>query len=178
MGLRVMSLEGGEPHLGQYLMRWIFRVWEWFPVFMFFMWLSHSYSQRSIIWLQLFFTGIFGLVVVLVVAISKKSQRLGDMAAGPTVINTKIKLGIQDTVFREVNKENYAVQFPEVMRLSDRDINAIKSVVSQMHKTNKYEMASRVAYKVREVLKIDTNLETGDFLEKLLEDYNYLATKE
>jgi hypothetical protein len=68
--------------------------------------------------------------------------------------------------------------FPEVMRLSDRDINAIKSVVNQLHKTNRFETASRVAYKVKEVLKIDTLMDTTDFLEKLLADYNYLATKE
>lgn len=178
IGLRVMSLEGGEPHLGQYLMRWIFRVWEWLPMLTLFVAMSESYSKKNIILYQLIITGLCGLLVVLVIAISKQSQRFGDMAAGTTVINTHIKIGIQDTVFQDVNATGYKVQFPDVMRLSDRDINAIKSVVSQLHKTNKFETASRVAYKVKEVLKIDTMLDTTEFLEKLLEDYNYLATRE
>ncbi len=178
MGLRVMSLEGGEPHLGQYLMRWIFRVWEWLPVLIMFGMLNRSFVNRWIIFYQLIVTCILGLIVVLVIAVTKSSQRLGDMAAGTTVINTKINIGINDTVFQQINTENYKVQFPEVMRLSDRDINAIKSVLNQLHKTHRFDTAHRVAYKVKEVLKIDTLLDTGDFLEKLLEDYNYLATKE
>ena len=178
MGLRVMSLEGGEPHLGQYLMRWIFRVWEWLPLLFMFAMLNQSYAKRWMILTQLTITGTLGLIVVLVIAISKSSQRLGDMAAGTTVINTKINIGINDTVFQVVDTENYKVKFPEVMRLSDRDINAIKSVLKQLNKTHRYDTANRVAYKVKEVLKIDTLLDTGDFLEKLLEDYNYLATKE
>jgi len=35
-----------------------------------------------------------------------------------------------------------------------------------------------VAYKVQDVLKISTDMYSNDFLEKLLEDYNYLATRE
>lgn len=178
MNLRVMSLEGGEPHLGQYLMRWIFRVWEWFPLLMLFTFLNYSVVAQSLLLVQLMLTCSFGLVTIFAIALNKHSQRLGDMAAGTTVINTKINLSISDTVFQVVDTQNYKVMFPDVMRLSDRDINAIKSVTSQLHKTGKYDTALRVAYKVKEVLKIDTNMETGDFLEKLLEDYNYLATRE
>ena len=64
------------------------------------------------------------------------------------------------------------------MRLSDRDINTIKSVVMQAGKTGNYEMCNRVAMKVRDVLKITTDMHPDQFLEKLLEDYNYLATRE
>ena len=62
--------------------------------------------------------------------------------------------------------------------LSDRDINTIKNVVSQSHKNNNYDMCNRVANKVQDVLKISTDMYAWDFLEKILEDYNYLATRE
>ena len=173
MGIRVMSLEGGEPHLGQYLMRWIFRVFEWLPMLL----LYTSWVRYNFV-LQAFMTGVLGLIVVLIIAINKNSQRFGDMTAGTTVVNTKVNLGLSDTVFREVTVKDYKVTFPDVMRLSDRDINAIKAVLNQSRKSSRYDTAHRVAYKVKEVLKIDSPLEVTDFLEKLLEDYNYLATKE
>jgi uncharacterized RDD family membrane protein YckC len=172
LGIKVMSLDGGEPNISQYLIRWIFRFFEWMPLF--FMIRSHLFY---LYWL--FFTGLFGLVVVIIIAISKKSQRLGDMAAGTAIVNTKIKLGLSDTIFQAIEVKDYKVMFPEVMRLSDRDINSIKSVLSHTKKTGKYETAYRVSGKIKEVLKIDGgNYEVDGFLEKLLEDYNYLATKE
>ena len=39
-------------------------------------------------------------------------------------------------------------------------------------------MCNRVAYKIKEVLQINTDMHVDQFLEKLLADYNYLATKE
>ena len=115
---------------------------------------------------------------IIIVAVTPKSQRLGDLAAGTVVVNTKTKLTIDDTIFMDVNKTDYKVMFPDVMRLSDRDINTIKSVVMQANKTGNYEMCNRVAMKVRDVLKVNTDMHPDQFLEKLLEDYNYLATRE
>src|ERR1700712_232712 len=160
LGIKVMSLDGGEPNISQYLIRWIFRFFEWMPLF--FMIRGHLYYMY---WL--FLTGLFGLVVVVIIAISKKSQRLGDMAAGTTIVNTKIKLGLSDTIFHAIEVKDYKVMFPEVMRLSDRDINSINSVLSQTHKSGRYDTAYRVAWKIKEVLKIDGgNLDVTDFLEK------------
>jgi hypothetical protein len=115
---------------------------------------------------------------VVIIAVSGKSQRLGDIAAGTVVVNTKTNLSLQDTVFMQVTNTDYKVMFPDVMRLSDRDINTIKSVVTQAQKKGNYDMCNRVAMKVQDVLKVQTSLYANDFLEKLLEDYNYLATKE
>src|ERR1700709_765303 len=68
LGIKVMSLEGGEPNISQYLIRWIFRVFEWVPLF--FMFRSHIHY---IYWMM--YTCMFGLIVVIIIAISKKSQR-------------------------------------------------------------------------------------------------------
>jgi len=173
LGIRVMSLEGGEPHIGQYFIRWIFRVFEWLPMLM----LYTSFMRYNFI-MQAFLTGLMGLVVVIIIAVNKNSQRFGDLAAGTTVVNTRVKIGLHDTVFQAVQQENYKVKFPDVMRLSDRDINAIKAVLNQTRKSHRFDTAHRVAFKVKEVLKIESDMEVSDFLEKLLEDYNYLATKE
>jgi uncharacterized RDD family membrane protein YckC len=167
--IKVVSLDGGEPTLGQYLLRAFIRFYEWGGIILLLFWGSGGGLMVLL---------IGGIVCVIVIAITPKSQRLGDLAAGTVVVNTKTKLSIDDTIFMEVNKNDYKVVFPDVMRLSDRDINTIKGVVTQANKSGNYDMCNRVAMKVKDVLKINTDLHPDQFLEKLLEDYNYLATRE
>jgi len=122
-------------------------------------------------------TGFLGIIVVIIIAFTKRNQRLGDLAANTVVVNTKSVFSVQDTVFMEIKQDDYVVKFPEVLKLSDRDINTIRNVISQFYKNHNTQTCVRVAYKVQEVLKIHTDLYAIDFLEKLLADYNYLATK-
>lgn len=172
MQIRVVSLEGGEPTAGQFLMRWITKCFEW-PFFF-----GYIYNSRVMLMVYLFFTCLFGIAVVITILVSRNSRRLGDMAAGTVVIDAKNYLTVEDTIFMNVASENYRVTYPEVMRLSDNDINTIKSVVTLAKKNNNHDVCTRVEYKIRDVLKIESKLSSIDFLEKLLEDYNYLATKE
>jgi uncharacterized RDD family membrane protein YckC len=97
MGIRVISLEGGEPHIGQYLLRWIFKAFEW-PFFF-----GYVFFERHTLVSYIFFTGLLGIIVVIIIAVSKKSQRLGDVAANTVVVNTKTNLSVHDTVFMEVS---------------------------------------------------------------------------
>ncbi len=172
MSIRVISLDGGEPTFGQYLLRWITKFFEWPFLFGYVM-----YSQRALL-AYIFITGFFGIVVVILIVATKRSQRLGDLAAGTVIVDTKSTMSVADTVFMNVKNENYVVSFPEVMRLSDSDINTIKTVITQARKRNNDDMSYRVEAKVKQVLGIQSSLSPNSFLEKLLEDYNYLATKE
>lgn len=172
MSIRVISLNGEEPTFGQYLLRWITKFFEWPLLFGFILDLRTSLTN------YVFITGLFGIAVVILVTATKNSQRLGDLAAGTVIVDTKTLLSVADTVFMDVNNQDYKVQFPEVMRLSDSDINTIKTVLTQAKKRNNDEMSYRVEAKVKQVLGIQSNLVPTEFLEKLLEDYNYLATKE
>ena len=172
MAIRVISLEGGEPTLGQYILRWITKFFEWPFLFGYIL-----FSKEALV-AYTFITGLLGIAVVVIIAVTPKNQRLGDLAAGTVVVNTRSKLTVEDTVFMDINKTDYKVMFPDVMRLSDRDINTIKTVLTQANKRSSYEMCNRVAMKIKEVLKINTDMYPDQFLEKLLEDYNYLATRE
>ncbi|MBS1512153.1 MAG: RDD family protein [Bacteroidetes bacterium] len=167
--IKVVSLDGGEPTLGQYLLRAFFRFYEWGAIIF---WIFFREGVGTLIFM------LGGVVCIIVIAVTARSQRLGDLAAGTVVVNTRTKLTIDDTIFMNINTSDYKVMFPSVMRLSDRDINTIKGVVSQAAKSRNYDMCNRVAMKVKDVLKINTNMYPDQFLEKLLEDYNYLATKE
>jgi len=172
MSIRVLSLDGGEPTLGQFILRWITKVFEWPFLF------GYIFFSLSAVAAYILVTGFFGFIVVIIIIISPKNQRLGDIAAGTVVVNTKSSMSVADTVFMDVARPDYKATYPEVMRLTDNDINTIKRVLIQTRKRNQYELASRVTSKIKDVLKIDSTLDDADFLEKLLEDYNFLATKE
>ncbi len=172
MAIRVISLDGEEPTLGQYILRWITKFFEWPFVFQYILYYNKPLSVFIVS------TCFLGLAVVILINATKKNQRLGDLAAGTVIVDTKTLLSVADTVFMDVRNQNYQVQFPEVMRLSDSDINTIKSVITQAQKRNNDDMSYRVEAKVKQVLGIQSSLMPNDFLKKLLEDYNYLATKE
>lgn len=175
--IKVVSLDGGEPTIGQYLLRWFMRFYEWsFIIFTLF------WSNFTLFWSN-GFTGFVWLIIggvtsIIIIGISPKSQRLGDIVAGTVVVNTRSKLTVDDTIFMNVSESNYTVKFPEVMRLSDRDINTIKTVINQSAKTNQFDMCNRVAFKVQKVLNVSTDMYAIEFLEKIMEDYNYLSTRE
>ncbi|MEO7768192.1 MAG: RDD family protein [Ferruginibacter sp.] len=167
--IKVISLDGGEPTLGQYALRWFMRFYEWAFIIFFLFWSNGI----GILWL---IAG--GITSIIIISMSSKSQRLGDIVAGTVVVETKSKLTVDDTIFMNVTQAGYQVKFPEVMRLSDRDINTIKNVINQAKKTNSFDLCNRIANKVQDVLKVPTDMYAMDFLEKIMEDYNYLATRE
>lgn len=168
--IKVVSLDGAEPTFGQYVLRWFMRFYEWaFIIFVLF-W---GNGLWGIFWLV-----VGGITSIIIISISQKSQRLGDIVAGTVVVETHSKLTVHDTIFINVAQTDYKVKFPEVMRLSDRDINTVKNVLIQSKKTNNYDTCNRIAVKVQDVLKVSTDMYALEFLEKILEDYNYLATKE
>jgi uncharacterized RDD family membrane protein YckC len=172
MSIRVISLNGSEPTAGQYILRWITKFFEWPFLF------GYIYFFDAMLFVYIIITGLLGIGVLIAISLSPKSQRLGDIAAGTVVIDAKSDLSVHDTVFMNIDNQNHQVLFPQVMRLSDNDINTIKNVVTQARKRRNDELCVRVEYKIKNVLQIESNLSTLGFLEKLLEDYNYLATKE
>jgi len=168
--IKVVSLDGGEPSMGQVMLRWFMRFYEWgFIIF-------------SLFWFNPFmgigFLLMGSVTSIIIMVSSKRGQRLGDIVAGTVVVNTKTSLSVHDTIFMNVTQPDYKVSFPEVMRLSDRDINTVKNVLMQAKRSNNYDMCNRVAFKVQEVLKIPSDMYAMDFLEKIMADYNYLATRE
>ena len=82
--IRVISLDGGEANLAQYLTRWFLRFYEWgFIMFFFF------YGSLSLGFMILF---IGGIASVIIISVTPKNQRLGDWAAGTVVVNTRSAL--------------------------------------------------------------------------------------
>ncbi len=54
MGIRVLNIEGGEPSVGQYIIRWMFKAFEWPFLF------GYTFFSRASIIVYSFDTGILG----------------------------------------------------------------------------------------------------------------------
>ncbi|MBW8684232.1 RDD family protein [Chitinophaga rhizophila] len=153
MNIKVRNMQGGQPSISQHLIRWLFRLLE-APYF--------------------FWNGIIPVIAVIR---SDYDQRLGDIVAGTIVVSTKTRATLSGTIFRDMSAVDYTPQFPQILKLSDRDINKIKNLMDQAFKSRNPELTARVAYRVKDVLEIQTDMQPAEFLETILNDYNYYTTR-
>jgi uncharacterized RDD family membrane protein YckC len=177
MGIRVVNEIGGRPGISQFLIRWLLRVSDVWIVIIIFLLASMSDFSRNPETAFIVLAALAFLItdIVLVVS-SKKGQRIGDILAKTILIRTNTKGDIEDTVFMEV-ADSYVPAFPQIMQLSDKDINAIKNILETARKKGDYNIAEAASSKIKAHLKIESTIPPFDFLDVLLKDYNYLSTK-
>ena len=173
MSLRVVNENGGRASVSQYLIRWLLRD-IWF-LLLFAIGLQGNFRGMESIFIIMAVVVFFLAEIVLVVS-SKKGQRIGDILAHTILIRTNRQSSIEETVFREV-ADNYTPSFPQIMKLSDRDINAIKSILETARKKGDVDMASAASEKIKSHLAINSGMNPFEFLDTLLQDYNYLSVK-
>jgi uncharacterized RDD family membrane protein YckC len=166
LGIRVITLEGGQPSISQYILRWMFRLAD-FPV-----WIFYCIYYRELPW----YNSIFVFSGIASVIISDKSQRIGDIVAGTIVIFTRSKTSWQDTVFTEI-EAGYKPRYPQVMQMSDKDLNSLKMIIDTVKKNNNHELAFRIAERIKWKLHMQGDQDSLDFLETLLKDYNYFSSR-
>jgi uncharacterized RDD family membrane protein YckC len=166
VGIKVITTEGGQPSVSQYLIRWVFRLID-FPS-----WILAAIVSSSLPW----WSSIFLFAGIGCLIISEKTQRIGDLLAGTIVIDLRNTTSWEDTVFTEL-EAGYKPRYPQVMSLSDKDINTLKSVISTVTRKSDYELSRRVAERIRLRLKISDDQDSLEFLETLLKDYNYYTTR-
>ncbi|UKJ08174.1 RDD family protein [Solitalea lacus] len=148
MGIQVVKLDGSIPSISDYLLRWLFRL------------------------VDLNFMG--GAIALITVIANGKGQRLGDIAAGTTVVKLNEKDEFEDIPLTAVNA-NYKVNFPEVTLLSDHDIALIQKIINRSLKANNEAMLAPVAEKVKEITGIQSPLSDYVFLQIVISDYNHLV---
>lgn len=144
--IKVARLDGGQPGLGHYLMRWVLR-----PVDM---------------------AAFIGTVVLL---FNGKGQRLGDIAAGTTVISLKQRVRLQDTLLVEVPPDHVAT-YPEAVRLSDANARLVKRVLADTGAKRPF-LVHDLAVRVRDQLGVTTEEQPEAFLRTVLKDLVLLTAK-
>lgn len=151
--IKVIRLDGTEPTLGNYLIRWLTRIIE--------------------------MQGIFGLGLI-VILINGKGQRIGDLAAGTTVAKVKKRLSIEDTVVSKTDS-NYVPEYPQVQQLSAKDIEIIKEALHHHAKYENFNLINTCGMKVKTLFGLDpysTKLPNHDFLQRVVDDFNYYQNTE
>jgi uncharacterized RDD family membrane protein YckC len=149
MNIKVVKLDGSQPTLGSYLLRWLLR-----PVDVFF----------------------FGAVAMITISASQKGQRLGDIAAGTSVVSTRQRHRLRDTVLPEA-EETYTPLYPEAIRLTDRDISIIRESLQAYHKGEEQDswLIQSLAEKVQNLLGVRTRQTYVEFLRTVLKDHTHLS---
>jgi uncharacterized RDD family membrane protein YckC len=147
MKTKVIKLDGYQAGFGDYLIRWLFRLVE-------------------------ILIG-YGIIALIAVIASKKSQRLGDMAAGTAVITLKNKVNINHTIIQDINSD-YVPTYPLVIKLSDNDVRIIKETFETAISTRDFATIIKLREKVLSVTGIKNQSGNDqDFIRTLLKDYNY-----
>jgi uncharacterized RDD family membrane protein YckC len=151
MGIKVISLNGEQASLSQYLIRWLFRL------------IDFSFTSS--------------LCALIMVAATEKRQRLGDMIAGTTLVRVRPRAQINQTLYVPTEENIYVPTYPEVVNLSDRDMQIVKEVLINIQKSRNTMLAVETMRKIEQVLNIKSKQEPVNFLFTVLADYNNLASK-
>ncbi|WP_420399151.1 RDD family protein [Flagellimonas sp.] len=150
MSLRVVKLDGSKPSFANYFVRWVLRI------------------------IDVVLTSGGG--AVLTILIRGKGQRLGDIAAGTTVISEKKKVSLKDTLLRELPKD-YKPQFPQVTVFKDSEIQTIKELYDKSKLNGDHNVIVSLDKKIKEVTGIQTTLHPIQFVDEVIKDYNYYTQK-
>ena len=146
--IRVVKLDGSKPTFGSYLIRWLLRFVD--------------------------FTLASGSVAVLTILLNGKGQRLGDIAAGTTVISEKKRITLKDTIASDV-VDNYTPTYSQVTLLTDNDIHTIKSVYRDAMKKRNHKVILKLHAKIIELTGISTEQKPTEFVDTVIKDYHYYA---
>ncbi|MDQ7948854.1 MAG: RDD family protein [Pedobacter sp.] len=150
--IKVISLDGAQPSVGQYFIRWVFRLVD--------------------------FTLTGSLCALICVAVSEKKQRVGDIVAGTTLIKTKPRTQFGHIAFHQ-EEEAYQPVFEHVHLLSDRDIELIHEVLQTYYKTYNEALIYEMAAKVTQILGIGipAGMNELDFLRTIVRDYSHITAR-
>lgn len=145
--IKVVRLDGSQPTVGNYVLRWLLR-----------------------------FVDTFLFIGLLVMLFTEREQRLGDLAAGTVVIKLKQRVTLSDTILVQLD-ENYAPTYPQVEKLSNVDMDIIREVLAAVSKRDVpvsiIEATAQAKRIVETKMEIQSQQPPVEFLNTVLKDYNY-----
>jgi uncharacterized RDD family membrane protein YckC len=145
--IKVVKIDGYQANFGDYLIRWLFRI------------IEKNY--------------IFVVVGLIALMVSKKTQRLGDMAAGTAVITLKNNITISSTILEDIGN-SYVPTYSLVIKLSDNDMRIIKETFQVARRNSDYQTIDKLKDKIEAVTGIvNQSGNNTDFIRTVLKDYNF-----
>ena len=120
--LRVARLDGAQPSLGQYVLRWLLRF------------VDVTLSSGS--------------VALLSIVVTRRAQRLGDLAAGTTVVRRRQRVRLGEVLYPAA-PPGHVPDFPEAERLSDADVRTLRAVLVRLRSTRRDRQATVLAKRAK-----------------------------
>ncbi|MGS2763941.1 RDD family protein [Sinomicrobium sp. M5D2P9] len=149
--IKVVKIDGYQASFPDYLIRWFLRIVD--------------------------INMLSGIIAIISIVASEKSQRLGDMTAGTSVISLKNKVTIDHTILENL-QEGYQPVYPSVIRLSDNDARIIKETFLSARKSRDRLMMLKLKTKIEEVIQVKAvEPDVHSFIDRVLKDYNYFTQK-
>ncbi len=151
MKIRVVKIDNSHPRIGDFLIRWVLRIFE---------------------------VDMLPGVAIIVILFNDKRQRLGDIAAKTTVISEEKKQKISHSIFEEL-EETYQPVFSQVANLKEKDIELIKTLFTEAKKQKNYKMMNEISGKLQEILQVQRpdQMTSKKFIDTVIKDFNYFSGK-
>lgn len=146
--IKVVSMNGERLSFGQCFIRWVFGLID--------------------------FGTCYGFTALLVISVTQRKQRIGDMLAGTLVISTNQFTPLTSTVYTETENTKQT-RYLTVNRLTAREVEIIKEVLRHFDKEDKSNLVALTATRVRNAIGAGTEQDDLSFLRTVVEDYNISA---
>ncbi|MFP4846415.1 RDD family protein [Winogradskyella sp. PE311] len=146
MKMRVVKLDGSPASFANYFVRWILRV------------------------IDVVLTT--GGVAVLTILFKGNGQRVGDIAAGTTVISEKEKLTINHTLVKDLPVD-YVPTYSQVTVLNDSDMQTIKNLYDDAVRKGNHNVILNLHHRLIKVMAVEPKENPVNFVSKVIKDYNY-----
>ena len=146
LGLRVVKIDGSKPGFGSYFVRWLMRTID--------------------------ITLTSGGVAVFTILLNGKGQRLGDIAAGTTVITERKKVQLSHTILETI-EEDYVPKYPQVTVFTDADMQKIKTIYAEARRFGKHNVILKLSQKLSTTMQVTPEETPLNFVNRVLKDYNY-----
>jgi len=153
MEIRIVKLDGKDPSITDYLIRWSFRL------------------------IDIYFS--LGAVASMLISSTAQNQRLGDFLANTTLIKLRSDDRVTLKDITNINSiDNYVTTYPQVHLLSENDLIIINEVLqrSKSYRNIAHQNAlTKIAEKVACVIDVDLPENKREFLQTIIKDYIVLT---
>lgn len=146
--IKIVKADGAEATFGTYFIRWLLNVVD-----------------------SIFYSSV-GLITM---ASTKKRQRIADLVAHTVVITTRQQINFDQTILYNL-EENYQPIFSQVLQLSDKDVQIIRTSLDFAKKNRDYELIKKLRNKIESVInEYKSEMSDVDYVDTVIKDYQYFS---
>ena len=145
---RVVKLDGSKPAFSNFLIRWLLRIVD--------------------------VTLTSGGLAVLTILLKGNGQRVGDIAAGTTVISEKQRVRLTDTLLVQL-PDDYQPKYSQVTVFSDQEMQTIKNLFETAVSKGQHNVILSLFNKTKDVMQVQPEELPLDFIKRIIKDYNYFT---